>query len=716
MKLFRKTLIFFVGAIVFQSILSMLLITNVTRRANLTDAQRELESEASILYDGLNSWKRQIWISLVQIGADAGITWESTAERDRSLMQMLLSSKVDALVVKNNGGMVTAMVQSHPGTWFMTDMADLKNAKEQPYIETMPVGGTLCIVGVTTVAQPRGKRAQVFLLKRIDEEFCAQLTLNRRSFVAIFLDTALLVSTLPEGHAPSFFNPRVLSSSYRELYDQKMAGGHFNAAFQRLGRLGVTDEGTELFLGTFLSTAPYDQKLLELDKAILAVSLAGALMTVLLSLYLSRNITHPIEDLRVGMQKIRNGEWETRVHIRGGHEIGRLFEGFNEMAHDLAKSRAAMHSALAETVLLKEYSEKIVNSIRAGIAIVNSDLVVEKANSSFLSTFGLDGARTIGAPLTYLDIDIIDEVVVEKILSIFRRQSEFHSQVSRARGGRVFEIRLYPFYSSEREFHEASGCVFMVDDITARMELEGKFFQAEKLSTISMLSAGMAHEINNPLGSILTNVQNLIDEESSPERRVSLRWIEQETRRIARIVQELLNFAAADLDHAQGSDVNGVVQEVVGLVRHSLAREDRIRIDMRLEPHLPPSVVCTDELKQVVINLLRNSLQAIAAEGRVLVSTRRDVNGGITLVVADTGNGIPKEIISRIFDPFFTTKANGAGTGLGLSVVYGIISKNNGSIDVKSREGRGTRFCLRLPCMAAVSSAIARTGASGGAG
>jgi PAS domain S-box-containing protein len=338
-----------------------------------------------------------------------------------------------------------------------------------------------------------------------------------------------------------------------------------------------------------------------------------------------------------------------------------------------------------------------VNSIRAGIAIVNSDLVVEKANSSFLDTFGLEATRAVGAPLTYLDIDIIDEMVVEKIFAIFRRESEFHSQVSRSRTGKVFELRLYPFYSAEGEIHEASGCVFMVDDISARTELEEKIFQAEKLSTISMLSAGMAHEINNPLGSILTNVQNLIEEESSPERRVSLKWIEQETRRIARIVQELLNFASAGSGHAPGSDVNDVVQGVVGLMARSLGREDRIRIDTKLAPGLPPSVVSTDELRQVVINLLRNSMQAIPAEGRIVVSTRLTDDSVIALAVADTGTGIPKEIIPRIFDPFFTTKGNREGTGLGLSVVYGIVSKYRGSIDVRSREGQGTRISLHLP-------------------
>ncbi len=429
------------------------------------------------------------------------------------------------------------------------------------------------------------------------------------------------------------------------------------------------------------------------------MSLAGALLTLVLSIFLSRNITHPIAELFAAMRRIREGALDTQVRTIGGYEIGRLFTSFNDMARELSQNRTAIHEALQETMLLKEYNEKIVDSIRAGIAIVNRDLVVEKANNAFLESFHLSEAHVIGVPLTYLAIDIIDESIAEKIFSIFRREREFHSEVKRSGRGRVYEIRLYPFYSSEGEFHEASGCVFMAEDISAKTELEQKIFQAEKLATISMLSAGMAHEINNPLGSILTNVQNLIDDESSPERRVSLKWIEQETRRIARIVQELLNFAATDSDRTAGSDVNQVVREVIGLVSRSLAREERIRIDTRLGKDLPATVVSTDELKQVVINLLSNSIRAIDGPGRILISTRRvNGTGRVALSIADTGGGIPKEIVPRIFDPFFTTKANGEGTGLGLSVVYGIVTKYNGAIDVKSREGRGARFSLSLPC------------------
>jgi signal transduction histidine kinase len=702
MKLFRKALLFFIGAILFQSVLTFLLVTNITRRTNLDDAERELGEESSILYESFNSWKRQIWVSLIDIADTRGLSLRDVEDLGRSLREIRLSTKVDALVLKAPGGSLF-IDQSTPGSFSMADLQELQNLKPHPYIELALVHGALSMVGVTTTSvRAAGSAAylgaDVFLVKRLDADFCTKMTLNRRSAVAILQGTTVLASSLPLVPAPSFFNPLQLKSAYMETYDKRVGHVSWNAAFQRLGRLDQAQEGDELFLATLLTNDTYDGRILLVSRSVLFVTVAGALLTLVLSLFLSLNITRPIADLLAGMGRIRDGVLDTHVPPRGGWEISRLFESFNDMARELKQNRAAVQEALAETVVLKEYNETIVNSIRAGIAIINSELVVEKANDSFLECFHLESARTIGFPLGSLGIDLVDDAMGERIRGIFRREREYHSEVKRAQTGRVYQVRLYPFYNAEGEFHEASRCVFMAEDISARTELEEKILQAEKLSTLSMLSAGMAHEINNPLGSILTNVQNLIDEEDDAERKVSLKWIEQETRRIARIVQELLNFASTQPARAAGTDVNAVVREVVGLVSHSFAREAGVRIDTRLSAGLPESVVRSDELRQVMINLLKNSLQAIQGPGRILVSTRLAAGGGrIALAVADTGVGIPPEIMPRIFDPFFTTKANGGGTGLGLSVVYGIVTKYEGSIDVKSGTGRGARFSLRLP-------------------
>jgi PAS domain S-box-containing protein len=708
MKLFSKTLLFFIGVIAFQSILTILLVTDVTRRTNLADAHKELDEEAAIIYESFNSWKRQMWISLIGIGGDERLARVLAASQGHppheefaeSLREFVFGAKIDYLILRGSPAGALEIVPVSYSTFGAADLAGLTNVKPYPYLELRLIHKVLCLVGVTTIELAPDRRMDVFLLKRIDAEFCNQLTLNRKSQVALFYGERCLVGSFPPAQPAPVFDPRSLQSAYLESYNQRVGGERLNIAFQRIGRLEQQEEGEELFLGTFLSNEPYNQRILLASRVVLLVSLAGALLTILLSLFLSRNITNPIAHLLAGMERIKAGAYDTRVGAGGGYEIARLFSGFDEMAEELHQSRAAMQDYLHETVLLKEYNEKIINSIRAGIAIVNRQLVVEKANSSFLEGFGLRGREVIGRPLLSLGIDLVDNAVLERVRSILQRRQDSFTEVKRCRDARVFEIKLYPFYSSEGQFQEASGCVFMAEDISARTELEHKIFQAEKLSSISMLSAGMAHEINNPLGSILTNVQNLIEEEASPERKVSLKWIEQETRRIARIVQELLNFASADSGHVPGCSVNQVVQETVSLVGCSLAQTKRISIDTRLAPGLPLSAPSADELKQVAINLVKNSIQAIEAEGRILICTgMSERQRCITLSVADTGKGMPKEVIPRVFDPFFTTKGNGAGTGLGLSVVYGIVTKYGGTISVRSREGRGTRIALSLPLL-----------------
>jgi nitrogen-specific signal transduction histidine kinase len=741
MKLFTKTLLFFVGVIAVQAVLCVLIVTNVTRRTDLADAGRELEGEATILADGFYSWKRQIWVSLIGITNEKRLGALLAAAHGRPTQEILtgalkgfvFTSKVDIMVVADPRARLLDVIPVTYNTFNMADLWALSNVKDQPYLELRLIRGALCLVGVTRVADSRGSPRDLFLIKRLDQEFCGQITLNRKSQVGFFLGSRFLVGSFPLGLPPADFSASPMTGVYQERFDQKAGGERLNIAFQWAGTVAVDSgadplSGNELYLATFLSNAPYVQRSLQASRAVLLVSLAAALIAIVLSLFLSRNITNPISALLAGMEGLKAGALETRVgpvspagvplarlsgRVQGGgSEIGKLFRGFDEMAHELAQDKRKMQEYIRETVILKEYNEKIISSIKAGIAIVNRELVVEKANGTFLETFAPDGREVIGAPLTWLDIDIIDEALAEKVITVCRSGTASFSEIKRAGSGSVFEIKLYPFISPDGA-RDAAGCVFVAEDISAKTELEQKIFQAEKLSSISMLSAGMAHEINNPLGSILTNVQNLIAEEENPARKVSMKLIEQETRRIARIVQELLNFSSGDPESGQGSEVNGVIRDVIRLVGDSFTRDERIRITTRLADGLPPCVVSPDELKQVAINLIKNAVQAISGRGRVLVSTRfSEAKSTIILTVADTGTGISKELVSRIFDPFFTTKANGVGTGLGLSVVYGIVTKHAGTIGVRTREGSGTRITLNLP-VAAGAGAERREGAPG---
>ena len=219
----------------------------------------------------------------------------------------------------------------------------------------------------------------------------------------------------------------------------------------------------------------------------------------------------------------------------------------------------------------------------------------------------------------------------------------------------------------------------------------------EKLASMGQLAAGVAHEINNPLGSILLFADTLYHEAGEDdERREDLRIIVQETLRCKKIVSDLLNFARQQDVLAQESDVHDILKEAISNVSHQPGF-NRVRVATAFASDLPPIQADPSQLLQVFVNLLNNSVDAMPQGGTITLKTRRIDPETVEIVVADTGCGIPEENLGKMFTPFFTTKPVGKGTGLGLSIVYGIIKMHRGQIVVKSEVSRGTTFIVTLP-------------------
>lgn len=238
----------------------------------------------------------------------------------------------------------------------------------------------------------------------------------------------------------------------------------------------------------------------------------------------------------------------------------------------------------------------------------------------------------------------------------------------------------------------------IIKDISTRRWMERQLLQADKLASLGQLSAGVAHEINNPLGLILGYTQLLLrDVEPSSQVASDLRIIEKHAVHCKRIVEDLLKFSRSSGTSKSPQDVNVLLKEVLNVVRSKFELE-RVLIIEDLEEHLPSLIVDGDKIKQVFMNLLMNARQAISGEGTITVRTRWDRERNKLLVsFSDTGCGIPQEILHRIFDPFFTTKPVGVGTGLGLSVSYGIVRDHDGQILVETALGRGSTFTVELP-------------------
>jgi signal transduction histidine kinase len=231
------------------------------------------------------------------------------------------------------------------------------------------------------------------------------------------------------------------------------------------------------------------------------------------------------------------------------------------------------------------------------------------------------------------------------------------------------------------------------------VQLEEQLQISEKMASIGLLAAGVAHEVNTPLTGISSFTQMLLEgaDPEDPRTRL-LEKIERQTFRAAKIVNGLLTLsrpAAAASGDRGVIDLNIVVADVLGLLEHQLEMH---RIKVRRECCEMPAAVLGMEhkLQQVFLNLFLNAKDAMPKGGWLSVSTRIE-GGRVVAEVADTGSGIPSEYLARIYDPFFTTKAIGQGTGLGLSITYGIVREHGGSIDCDSAEGHGTRFTLTLP-------------------
>lgn len=235
-----------------------------------------------------------------------------------------------------------------------------------------------------------------------------------------------------------------------------------------------------------------------------------------------------------------------------------------------------------------------------------------------------------------------------------------------------------------------------------RAESEAQLWQSQKLAAIGELSAGIAHEINNPLAIIRQEAEWLLHllrqgpAVDPAELETSLTVIIEAVDRGRDITHNLLDFARRRQPVIQAVDVNRIVEDMTRLIAKE-AQNRQIVIHKDLQPDLPQIFSDAPQLRQVVLNLLNNALQAIEREGTVTVRTRAADARAISIEIEDTGCGIPREHLPRIFDPFFTTKPQGKGTGLGLSICHGIISRLGGEITVKSEVGKGSSFRVTLP-------------------
>jgi PAS domain S-box-containing protein len=351
-----------------------------------------------------------------------------------------------------------------------------------------------------------------------------------------------------------------------------------------------------------------------------------------------------------------------------------------------ARLYGTLASKVSEIQALKEFNESILESSRVAILVTDRDGRIAGVNRAFEALHGADRRALLGRPL----FGILPPGTAPG------EGAARHDRVPwRTAAGerRLVNLTESPLCGPDGG---CFGSVVTVDDVTEQVRREEELQRREHLASIGLLASGVAHEVNTPLTGISSYAQILLDRRSpdDPEHGI-LRKIQQQTQRAAGIASSLLNFARqADGDY-QPIDLREMAQETLQLFEPHL-KGRRVELRRDLDARLPEVMGNRGRLQQVLMNLLLNAADATPDGGTIAVRATA-VNGRVRLQVADTGTGIAPEHLDRIYDPFFTTKPRGRGTGLGLSVSYGIVKEHSGTLTAESAPGEGSRFIVSLP-------------------
>ncbi len=413
----------------------------------------------------------------------------------------------------------------------------------------------------------------------------------------------------------------------------------------------------------------------------------------------------------LGLSRSDTGDFLTSEDL----DLVVMVAGYLAIALENARLYRSLERKAAEYERLKEYSENIVASIRVGVVAVGLDGRIEGWNPEMERLTGIMRAEALGRRFAELfPAELVEQLETAAEQAGIRQIYKFplrmpapkvvempapagngkqDARPEPPRGEALVNIAATPLVGRDGQ---QIGRVILFDDVTERSELERRLAQAEKLSSIGLLAAGVAHEINTPLAVISTYAQMLARQVAGDEEKARLlEKITRQTFRASEIVNALLNFSRAAPGRFEEVDLNGLIRETLLLLGHQL-EEAGIRVELQMEEGLAPIQGDPGKLQQVFLNLILNARDAMESGGTLTIRSRSD-GRRVRIEVRDSGPGIPPEHLHRIFDPFFTTKPARRGTGLGLSISYGIVREHGGDIEVESRPGEGACFRLAFP-------------------
>jgi PAS domain S-box-containing protein len=359
-----------------------------------------------------------------------------------------------------------------------------------------------------------------------------------------------------------------------------------------------------------------------------------------------------------------------------------------------------LERASEEISILRNYSESIIDSIPVGIAAVDIGLRIVKWNAAMERITGGVRGFVFGMPIedVFPRLDGVD--IVEELKAVIEGACiREYQRLEVGRDGMVVNMWICPL---KDKIGDPIGALIIAEDITERVALENRLRKAERFLYLGEMAAGIAHEINNPIGIISAYSQMLLRKLGKGQVDIEeiakyVRKIDEETARCGGILRTILNMSKPSEWRPVDVDIRGIILDIVQLTEPQ-RNQQGIRLLLEMGDELPVVSGDPQQLKQVFLNIVMNALQAMPNGGTLSISAERRKESGrewAAISVADTGYGIPEKDIRRIFEPFYTTRKD--GSGLGLFVSYGIVQRHDGDITVESKVGEGSRFTVKLP-------------------
>lgn len=399
-----------------------------------------------------------------------------------------------------------------------------------------------------------------------------------------------------------------------------------------------------------------------------------------------KSIIRPINRLTEGARAIGNGNLEHTITIDSGDEFLRLAEEFNSMSSRLRQS-------MNEIIELKTFNDDILRSVSSGIITVDEQGAITSFNEVAGKILGLDlNDPTSDRSPQLGKIKSILHTTLCGADSAANLQLEFYNE----KEGRFVFLELHSSLL-RNTLGSVIGAIADIRDITRRKRIEEEMVRVEKLASLGELSAGMAHEIRNPLAGMKTSAQVLGKHLNSESDLVLLNGIIASIDRMNNTVTDLLNFSRPKPSCPAPYSLPELIDETMSMVREKL-RKSKIDLALDYEDDLPWAMIDKEQIQQVFLNLALNSMKAMPGGGTLGIAAKKHPSAGrefLAISFADNGIGIKKEHMSKIFNPFFTTDPK--GTGLGLSIVQKLLEKNNGYIQIDSMVEKGTHALILLP-------------------